>query len=179
MRKLKEIWKDVPNYEGIYQVSNTGRLKSLPRKFTKSKQGTYYQFISKEKIIKPRIKPGANQGYIVFALHKDSKVKYIGAHRVVMMVFKGHSHLQVDHINGIKTDNRVENLRYCTSFENNNFGNFYRKRKSKYSGVHWSKKCNKWQSSLMVNGIDYWLGYFEDQESAKTARDNKVKEVLQ
>jgi len=97
----KEIWKDVPNYEGLYQVSNLGKVRSL--KF------------GKERVLKPYAN-GA--GYYQVDPCKDGVKKKKSIHRLVMLAFVGESDLQVNHKNGIKTDNRLENLEYCTRSEN-------------------------------------------------------------
>jgi hypothetical protein len=101
MQSYKEIWKDVPNYEGHYQVSNLGRVKSL-------KSG-------KDKILKPK---GNGRGYLQVGLRKEGERKFFLIHRLVMLLFVGESDLEVNHKNGIKADNRLENLEYCTRSEN-------------------------------------------------------------
>jgi len=102
MQNYKEIWKDIPNYEGMYQVSNLGRVKSL--KF------------GKERTLKPGL-DGSGYCHIVLCKGGVQKDKYI--HRLVLLTFVGESELQVNHKNGVKTDNRLENLEYCTQSENN------------------------------------------------------------
>ena len=101
MQSYKEIWKDIPNYEGMYQVSNLGRVKSL--KF------------NKEKVLKPL--PN-RRGYCKVILCKGGAQKQKSIHRLVLLAFVGESELEVNHINGIKTDNSLENLEYCTRREN-------------------------------------------------------------
>ena len=100
MQNYKEIWKDIPNYEGLYQVSNLGRVRSL---------------YNKGRVLKPR---KHRNGYQEVNLSKRKIIKTKLIHRLVMLVFIGESDLQVNHINGIKTDNRLENLEYCTSRDN-------------------------------------------------------------
>lgn len=97
----KEVWKDIPNYEGHYKVSNHGQVKSF-------KQG---------KEINLTLVMGY-QGYLKVNLIKDGIKKSKTVHRLVMLAFLGESDLQVNHKNGIKTDNRLENLEYCTASEN-------------------------------------------------------------
>ena len=105
MQTYKEIWKDVPNYEGLYQVSNLGRVKSLN-----------YSRGSKEKMLKP--KPNGN-GYYYISLYKNRTPKNKYIHRLVTLAFYGESKLTVNHKNGIKSDNRLDNLEYRTQSENN------------------------------------------------------------
>ena len=104
MSNTEEIWKDVVGYEGIYQVSNLGRVKSLN-----------YNHTGKEKVRKLDL---GRKGYYLVVLCKGGKRKAHIVHRLVMLAFIGESDLQVNHKNGIKTDNRLENLEYCTASEN-------------------------------------------------------------
>lgn len=110
----KEIWKDIPNYEGIYQASNLGRIKSLGRIDALGHR-------LKEKILKPLIRP---IGYYQVALWKNSKVRFYLVHRLVWEAFNGQipENMQVNHINEIKTDNRLSNLNLMTAKENTNWG---------------------------------------------------------
>lgn len=106
----KEIWKDIPNYEGLYQASNLGRVKSLERPYRR-----------KEKILKLSI---SHRGYYIVALSKNSIVKTYRVHRLVWEAFNGQipENMQVNHINEIKTDNRLSNLNLMTCKENLNYG---------------------------------------------------------
>ena len=103
----KEIWKDIPGYEGIYQASNLGRIRSL-------------------KYDKVRIlKPGENgRGYCKVNLCLNKVVKSAKVHRLVWEAFNGSipENYQINHLNEIKSDNRLENLSLCTAKENVNYG---------------------------------------------------------
>lgn len=102
---MKEIWKDIPDYEGLYQVSNLGRIKSLK-----------FNHTNYEKILKN----STNQNYPTIILNHNYKPKTFLIHRLVAETFIPNLKKLpcVNHINGIKTDNRVENLEWCTYSEN-------------------------------------------------------------
>lgn len=111
-----EIWKDIIGYEGIYQVSNMGRVKSLDR-MVKHSKGGYAK--AKGKMIKTTIMPN---GYIRVGLAVKGKCKGFYVHRLVAEAFlpNPHNKEHVDHINTIRDDNRVDNLRWVTRKENAN-----------------------------------------------------------
>lgn len=100
---MQEEWKSIEGYEGKYEVSNLGRIKSLINNTGKKR----------EKILKPRI---SKQGYLYLNLWRGSVAKSKKIHRIVAEAFcKKPTDAQcVNHINGVKTDNRAENLEWCT-----------------------------------------------------------------
>lgn len=171
----EEIWKDIPNYEGMYQVSNLGNVKSLPREILKHGK---YPFICKERMLKNRVNM---RGYNQFILSNNRKLKTICTHQLVAMAFLNHKpdgtqKLVIDHINDIKTDNRVENLQVVTSRENS-----YKtqgKYSSQYKGVHWHKNIGKWSASIWINKKRIHLGYYINEEDANLAYQNKLKQII-
>lgn len=111
LSKETEVWKDVVGYEGLYQVSSFGRVKSLPKK-----KGYGEGYTQKEKLLK-----NANNGqYLFVRLGRDGKYKNLFVHRMVAQAFIPNVERKsdVNHKNGIKTDNRAENLEWNTRQEN-------------------------------------------------------------
>lgn len=114
MKNEQEIWKDVKNFEGFYQVSNLGRVKSLER-LVRHKPGQHR--LVKERILSPC---QDNCGYLHVRLANDGVYKLFKVHRLVAMHFlESYSEdLTVNHINHDRTDNRAENLEMLTLKEN-------------------------------------------------------------
>jgi hypothetical protein len=110
-----EIFKDVKNYEGFYQISNLGRVKSLQR-IVDNHSG--FKKVLKERFLKPNI---CKTGYYVITFKKDNIKKTFKVHRLIANAFIEHIEGKnfVNHKNGIKTDNVVSNLEWCTVLENN------------------------------------------------------------
>ena len=150
----EEIWKDVPEYEGLYQVSDWGKVKSL--KF------------QKERILK--LTSDCN-GYYHCSLWSNGNRKTFTVHILVAIAFLNHKpngyNIVVDHINNLKIDNRLENLQLISHREN-----ISKDRKggsSRYVGVYWHKAANKWHAKIGVEGKQKHLGYFFNEIEAAQA----------
>lgn len=115
---VKEVWKPIVNYEGLYEISNFGRVKSVLRKVLHPSlvNGAKYKTIP-EKIRKPNIM----KGYHCIGLVKDGNVKIYRIHRLVIEHFgerQPSEEYQVNHIDGDKSNNRIDNLEWVTPREN-------------------------------------------------------------
>lgn len=168
---MEEIWKDIIGLEGYYMISNVGNIKSLAREVSNGKS---------TRVIEERIlNPGLNaQGYYSINLTKDNKLQRKLVHRLIAIHFidnpNGLPH--VNHRDGIRTNNSIDNLEWVTSRENACHG----ANSGKYVGVTFSKRAKKWQSNIFVDKKLKHIGYFLTLEEAYEARvkyelDNNIK----
>lgn len=149
-----EIWKDIENYEGLYQVSSLGNIKSLERVITKIMYGNKIgKYTRKEKILKP----GYLRGYKHVVLCKEGNTKNFKVHRLVAnaFIYNYENKPQINHKNRIKDDNNVLNLEWVTEYENT----FHSKN---HSLVGITKSSSKWR----VRYKQKHYGYFESLEDA-------------
>jgi len=171
----KEIWKPILGFDGIYEVSSKGRVKSMRRVFYRSNglimtiRGRYL-----------KLGLGKN-GYYIVGLRCPGERKTINVHRLVAQAFLNHipdgtNRLVVDHINNIKTDNRIENLQVITN-RANIIKNPRAGSTSKYVGVYWDKDAKKWGATIYIDGKNCRLGFFKVEIDASEAYQNKVKEI--
>ena len=172
MSKEVEIWKDIPGYEGLYQVSSLGRVKSLPKEWI---AGQGRKIKHNGKIMKLGTSRG---GYLVTVFVKNSKRKTVKVHQLVAIAFLNHKpcgmELVVDHINNIVTDNRVCNLQLITSRFNSSKDK--KNKTSKYTGV--CRFRNKWVANIVINGKNKYLGVFKCELAASYAYQKGLKELL-
>ena len=143
----KEIWKDIEGFEGKYQISNMGRVKSLERIDNNNHP-------VKEKIMKSVKDSG---GYLQVKLYKDGKYKSYLIHRLVASAFipNPNNFFEVNHIDENKTDNRVDNLEWCDSKYNMNYGTRTKRasascRKTILQFTKDGKLVRKWDSATQV-----------------------------
>lgn len=134
------IWKSIKGYEGLYEVSTLGEIKSFHN-------GT-------EKLIKCTIHK--QNGYAYFQLVKNGQKKTMRLHKVVMVTFIGESEKIINHKNGDKSDNRLDNLEYISSRENTS----HYWKDLKLPNVYYNKNTDKYRARIYHNGKSIHLGYF-------------------
>jgi len=168
-----EIWKDVMEYEGMYQVSNFGNVKSLDRiivmknntsrmvkgillKMTKDSSGYFHVKLSKNHIIKTRT---------VHQLVAIAFVKHIPKGREIV----------VNHKDFNRQNNYADNLESVSMRDNTNQKHF--KSTSEYVGVCWCKTANKWLSQISINSRSKNLGYYNTEIEAHNAYQNALNNL--
>lgn len=159
-----EVWKDILWTDGIYQVSNLGRVRSA-----KARRDAPYCSILKQRL---------NNPYPIIRFKYRAKEAEKRVHRLVAEAFLGPcpKGLVVNHKDGNKFNNKLENLEYVSQKENNRhsyslrFGAFVRDKKKRCSshfvGVSWKKANNSWCASISLDGKRTHLGYFKNEIDA-------------
>lgn len=169
---MQEIWKDIPGYEGYYQVSDFGRVKSLARVISHSH---YFRKI-KERILKLA---SNGDGYNKVMLCRDGNHKSMKTYKLVAIAFLGYrpgeDGLVVDHINNIKADDRLSNLQLITQRENTSKDRWRKNHSSKYTGVCWDKTKKKWKARIQINKKNKHLGCFKSEIEASEYYQQALK----
>jgi len=158
-----EEFREVPGYNGMYQISNLGTFKSFKTGKWKIIKGSFYK-----------------SGRRSFHLYDGLKDKVLNAAVVIMMAFKdfktcGHN-LVVDHIDNDCTNDRLDNLQIISNRENLSKD---RLGASKFTGVSWDNQQKKWKTRISIKKINMHLGYFVNENEAgnmyKLALENVQK----
>lgn len=148
---MEEIWRDIKDYEGMYQVSNLGRVKCLDR-IDSAGRKRYGRIL----------KLWNSRGYLQVGLSINSKGKKFSVHRLVAQAFikNPNNKLEVNHKDEDKTNNRVDNLEWVTSKENSNWG----------TGIERSAKNRSKRIKVIYrdNTYEYW------DSAAEFARDFRI-----
>ena len=168
-----EFWKDIKGYEGLYQVSNLGKVKSLPKKIT-YKDVRVYNY--KEKLLKNCLD---SYGYSVVTLVKNTNKYQIKVHQLVACTFLNHKRCGfekvVDHKDNNKQNNTLSNLQIIT--HRKNLSKDKKSKTSKYTGVHKEKNGKKFRARIIIKNKNEHLGLFKDEYEAHLAYQKALKEL--
>lgn len=167
---MKEEWRDIPQYEGLYQVSNNGRIRSVER-IVRRNGNTIKRLRSV--VLRPQFQ---KNGYMFVALSKNGEVKQILVHRAVAVAFISNplSKPEVNHINENKRDNRATNLEWMTIAENRAYGTriqrgvAHRDQTGEKNGMY-GKKGNLNPRSKRVIQFDLQGNFLAEYESIRIA----------
>ena len=162
----EEIWKSIEGYEKAYQAGSSGNIKSIGKG-----RGRKTGRILKSKKV---------DGYMTVCLYRNKKRNVFMAHRIIAMVFLDYdikdTTFVIDHIDGNVSNNAVSNLRITTQRYNCSYG--YRKDRqkmhSKYPGVSWHNKANKWIAQIYHHGKNENLGLFLNEADAYDAYKSRL-----
>lgn len=154
-----EIWKDIKDYEGYYQASNFGRIRSLDRVVEVSILGRIYERILKGRILKTEVD---KYGYHFLELSKNGIKKRKSVHRLVAETFipNPNNLPQVNHKNEDKSNNCVWNLEWCTQPYNTNYGTRNERIAKKQINDH-KKSKQVFQYTLNNELVNIWLSISE------------------
>lgn len=156
-----EVWKDIPNYENIYQVSNLGRIKSL-------RYWSNGGYIYKERILKPRL---SKNGYLRITLRKNNNSKDFYIHRLVGECFleKPNYKCEINHKDTIRTNNVYSNLEWCTHKENQNNPISIAKQIGKNNHMYGKNNYNE-NNSYKIICIETGICYKSIREASKITK---------
>jgi len=159
-------WKDVSKFDEISHLSR-GKFKcgKLVGHLDKSLRNG---------------KPHAINGYWKLQFKIYGKTHRLKVHRIIWEMFNGRipDKVQIDHINGDGSDNRIENLRLSTPSQNStNRKSDFKNKTSKYKGVWFRSSRNRWVASLRFNNQYHWIGSFRTEEEARKVYLEKASEI--
>lgn len=167
MSDIIETWRPVKNYEGFYEVSSLGRVKSLARIDAIGRK-------KKEMILKNTLN---SLGYCTVGLCEEGSIRTSKVHKLMQFAF-GLGEGDIDHINRIRNDNRLDNLRICTRSQNAANSKSRKGATSRFKGVFWYKPLKKWQVQIRKDGRSYYLGRLTDEKEAARVYDESAKEMF-
>ena len=172
---LIEQFKPIKDYEGLYEISNLGRVKSLQR-LIRRRNGRVLP-------VKENILGGGRdtRGYVMVILQKYGQKKTCKVHHLVWDNFsetpRDGMQKQIDHKNNIKIDNRFVNLQLLTNRENCSKGKILSKNNGLPTGIYWYKRDKKYRAQIQINGKIRFIGYFKTIKEASEAYQNKLREI--
>lgn len=168
MQKEIEVWLPVKDYEGLYEISSWGNVRSLDRKIgARTIKGT---------MMKPTLRVGKNAGYRTVKLSKDGKKQKLRIGRLVASHFieNPENKPDVNHIDHDRRNDYYKNLEWVTPRENALHG--YRNNKENYTGID-KQKSGKFRARIFYKGKSKPLGTYDTPEEAHRAYLNALKEI--
>lgn len=167
-----EVWKDIPDYEGYYQISDLGRVKSLKREIW---NGSSY-FLSNDRLIKQNFNV---YGYLICGLHYNGSKKTFTIHKLVAIAFLNHIpcgyEKVIDHISNDRLDNKLSNLQLITQRENTSKDK--KNKKTNFTGVGLCENGNSFTSYIRFKDKSINLGRFDTEEEASEYYQNALKSI--
>jgi len=165
---VKEVWRDIIHYEGKYQVSNYGDVKSfcISPMYGENNNGIM-------------LKTELCRGYLHVTLCVNGKRKNFPVHKLVAIAFlnnipDGTNNVVVNHIDGDKLNNTLSNLELVSNRYNVSDGYNRKKNSSNYTGVSWDNRCKKWRSQIQINKKKILLGLFDTEMEASILYQMKL-----
>lgn len=166
MAIVNEEWRPVVGFEGLYEVSNTGRVRSThPWRGSTTRELTQH--------------PDQKGALRVFLYAMNEQRRSVFVHRLVAESFvqSWHPSLTVDHIDGDRSNNRADNLRGMSHADNCRAFNRKVNGTSPYRGVYKSPNKGKWRSEIKFKGTRFYLGSFNSENEAAHAFNRKASEL--
>ena len=153
-----EEWKIIEGYEN-YSISRNGEVRNDKT----------------ERILKYCLDSG---GYYIVSLYKNNKATNYCIHRLIGKYFieNPNNHPCIDHKNGNRADNTIDNLRWCNYSQNGRNRKKKENTTSHFKGVHFDKRDNKWRASCSLNGKLKYIGTYNTEIEAAEAYNNFVRE---
>ena len=167
---MQEEWKDIRDYEGLYQISNMGNVKSLGRWVNYKNKGKKWQ---EGKILKPLVD---KEGYLKICLWKNGYIKHFRVHRLVAQAFipNPKNYPQVNHKDENPSNNFVKNLEYCDAKYNSNYGTRNKRIAEKMKGKKLSEETKRKLSEAHRGKKNHMYGKHLSEEHKRKISEKQI-----
>lgn len=150
----------------LWYYPETGKLLWKPRSLEDCRGVRAWKMWNTRSAFTPAFTARHPRGYLIGSIHNKSLI----AHRVIWCMVYGYWPDQIDHINGVRDDNRIVNLRDVSNQENHMNVGISNRNTSGCVGVSWAERERKWRSRIVVEGVEIGLGYHDAFDDAVRAR---------